>query len=115
MDKKENFKEFLRKNPKLINYIKKKDSSIQKLYEIYDVYGENDDVWKEYLSENNFNLNNISDIVKNIDVDSIKNHISTAQKALDVVQELTGKASSKIGSALKKPLAPKPLNKFFGD
>ena len=115
MDKKEKFKEFLRKKPKLINYIKKNDGSIQKLYEIYDIYGENDDVWKEYLSENNFNLNNISDIVKNIDVDSIKNHISTAQKALDVVQELTGKASSKIGSALKKPLAPKPLNKFFGD
>lgn len=115
MDKKEKFKEFLRKNPKIINYIKKNDNGVQKLYEVYDVYGEDEGVWKEYLSENKINLNNISDIVKNIDVDSIKGHISTAQKALDIVQEITGKASTKVASVLKKPLAPKPLNKFFED
>ena len=86
-----------------------------KNYEVYDVYGEDEGVWKEYLSENKINLNNISDIVKNIDVDSIKGHISTAQKALDIVQEITGKASTKVASVLKKPLAPKPLNKFFED
>ena len=38
MDKKEAFKKFIKSNPKLINYIKDNDSSMQKLYEIYDVY-----------------------------------------------------------------------------
>ena len=115
MDKKEKFKEFLRKNPKLIDYIKKNDGGVQKLYEVYDIYGEDESVWKEYLTDKSLNLNNITDIVKNIDMDSIKNHISTAQKALDIVQELTGKASSTVSSVLKKPLSPKPLSKFFED
>lgn len=116
MDKKEEFKRFLKNNPKLINYIKSNDNSVQKLYEVYDLYGEDEKVWDEYLKEDNrnLNLNNISDIVKNIDMNSIKGHIDTAQKALSIVQELTGKVGEGV-KAIKKPLAPKPLNKFFED
>ena len=115
MDKKEAFKSFIKSNPKLINYLKENDSSMQKLYEIYDIYGENDDVWNEYLKDrSSLNLNNISNIVKNIDVNSIKGHINTAQKALNLVQELTGKVNEGVKS-IKKPLVPKPLNKFFED
>ena len=115
MDKKEKFKDFLKRNPKIINYVKGNNSSFQKLYEIYDVYGEDEKVWKDYfIDRSNFNLNNITDIVKNIDVNSIKGHIDTAQKAINLVQELTSKTSSKINT-IKRPLAPKPLNKFFED
>ena len=56
----------------------------------------------------------ITNIVKNIDMNSIKGHIDTAQKALSIVQELTGKVNDGV-KAIKKPLAPKPLNKFFED
>lgn len=115
MDKKEEFKTFIKSNPKLINYIKDNDSSMQKLYEIYDVYGEDEKVWEEYLKDrSSINLNNISNIVKNIDMNSIKGHINTAQKALNLVQELTGKVSDGV-KTIKKPLAPKPLDKFFED
>lgn len=115
MDKKEAFKNFIKNNPKLINYIKNNNNSMQKLYEVYDVYGEDDKVWEEYLSDrSSINLNNISNIVKNIDMNSIKGHINTAQKALNLVQELTGKVNEGV-KAVKKPLAPKPLDKFFED
>lgn len=116
MDKKEEFKNFLKNNPKLINYIKNNENSVQKLYEVYDIYGDDEKVWDEYVKEDNrsLNLNNISDIVKNIDMNSIKGHIDTAQKALSIVQELTGKVEKGV-KAIKKPLAPKPLDKFFED
>ena len=115
MDKKEAFKNFIKSNPKLINYIKDNDSSMQKLYEIYDVYGEDEKVWEEYLKDrSSINLNNISNIVKNIDMNSIKGHINTAQKALNLVQELTGKVNDGV-KMIKKPLTPKPLDKFFED
>lgn len=115
MDKKEAFKNFVKNNPKLINYIKDNDGSMQKLYEVYDVYGEDDKVWEEYLKDrSSINLNNISNIVKNIDMNSIKGHINTAQKALSLVQELTGKVNEGV-KTIKKPLAPKPLDKFFED
>jgi len=114
MDKKEDFKLFMKKNPKLLDYIKNNNSSMQKLYEVYDVYGDDESIWKSYLSDRSINLNNISNIVKNIDMNSIKGHIDTAQKAIGLVQELTSKVGNGV-KAIKKPLAPKPLDKFFED
>jgi len=114
MDKKEAFKVFIKKNPDLINYIKQNSNNVQKLYEIYDLYGEDESVWSKYRDNRGLNLHNFSDIVKNIDVGSIKGHIDTAQKAIGLVQELTGKVGKEIKD-IKKPLGPKPLDKFFED
>ena len=115
MDKKEAFKEFIKGKPELINYIKQNGNNVQKLYEVYDLYGDDNSIWDKYLEESrSINLHNISDIVKNIDVGSIKGHIDTAQKAIGLMQELTGKVGKGV-KEIKKPLAPKPLDKFFED
>ena len=45
MDKKEEFKAFVRKNPILIKYVKNNEMNWQKFYEIYDIYGETHEVW----------------------------------------------------------------------
>ena len=47
MSKVDEFKEFVRKNPKLLSYVKKGESSWQKFYEIYDLYGDNETAWKD--------------------------------------------------------------------
>ena len=47
-------------------------------------------------------------------MDSVQKHINTAQKALGLVQELTNKGSSSVGS-IKAPVNPRPINKFFED
>ena len=49
--KKEEFKEFVKKNPKLITYVKNNEMTWQKFYEMYDLYGESNDVWNEYISK----------------------------------------------------------------
>lgn len=124
MDKKEAFKEFLRQHPKITEYLKNnKESSIQKLYEIYDIYGEDSTAWGPYLnftSENvktssSDSIGSIKDLMKNIDVDSLQEHIKTAQKALGFIEELTSKGASNINSIPKGPKSPRPLDKFFGD
>ena len=53
--------------------------------------------------------------LKNIDVDSLQEHIKTAQKALGFIEELTSKGASNVGSIPKGPKSPRPLDKFFGD
>lgn len=124
MDKKEAFKEFLRQHPKITEYLKNnKESSIQKLYEIYDIYGEDSTAWSPYLnftSENvktssSDSIGSIKDLMKNIDVDSLQEHIKTAQKALGFIEELTSKGASNINNIPKGPKSPRPLDKFFGD
>lgn len=114
MSKKEEFKQFAKNHPELISSVRSGDTSWQNLYEIYDIYGEDDRAWKNYFAKSSTpNLNNITDIVKKIDMDSVQKHINTAQKALGLVQELTGKPTS---TPLTKPVSsPRPINKFFED
>ena len=115
MSKKEEFKAFAKSHPELIKSVHSKDSSWQELYEIYDIYGDDDRAWNNYLNKDNTTnpINNFSDIVKKIDMDSVQKHINTAQKALGLVQELTGKSAPSVAS--KGPVTPRPINKFFED
>lgn len=113
---KEDFKSFVRENPSFNKYVASGQMSWQKFYEMYDLYGKDNNVWDEYRSNSTSNttgtVNKINDLIKNVDMDSIKEHINTAQKALDFVQELT----SKTPSPVSKPVVdPRPLNKFFED
>jgi len=115
MEKKEAFKSFAKAHPELVTSIKSGDTSWQKLYEIYDIYGEDDRAWKTYFNKGtttSTNLGNIGDIVKKIDMNSVEKHINTAQKALGLVQELTTKGSAPVA---KGPVTPRPINHFFED
>ena len=116
MNKKEEFKRFASLHPELVKYIKNGNMSWQKFYEIYDIYGEDSNAWSEYLNNTNTNnsLNQITKMVKNVDMDSIQKHINTAQKALGFISELTTKNPSSVNVA-KGPITPRPLNKFFED
>ena len=114
MSKKEEFKAFAKNHPELVSKVHQKDASWQELYEIYDIYGEDTRAWNKYLKESSTsNLSNLSDIVKKIDMDTVQKHISTAQKALDLVQELTNKTPT--NASFKGPANPRPINHFFED
>ncbi len=118
MSKKEEFKEFVKNKPELVDYIKNGEMTWQKFYELYDMYGQDRSVWNKYESINKSGitggLGKIGDVLKNVNMDSIQEHIGTAQKALGFVQELTGKGASNILKS-KGPTSPRPMNKFFGD
>ena len=45
----DNFKSFVRKNPTLVTFVRNGTMSWQKFYEMYDMYGENSEVWDSYL------------------------------------------------------------------
>ena len=124
MVKKEAFKNFIKTKPELVGYVEKGEMTWQKFFELYDIYGEDEKIWSKYKGSENRNsssvmdgISKITNMVKNVDMDSIKNHINSAQKALDLVQDLTSKKSNtpNINSLSKGPAAPRPLNKFFED
>ena len=119
MAKKDDFKLFASKHPELVKYIKNGEMSWQKFYEIYDIYGENSSAWQNYLKQDNESsstpsFKTITDKLKNIDMNSIQEHINTAQKALGIVQELTGKGGA-TAAASATAINPRPINKIFED
>lgn len=115
MSKKEEFKNFVALHPELVTYIKNKEYSWQDLYEIYDIYGDNKEVWNKYKNNderNNAPLNELTNIVKGINMNNVQKYINNAQKAINVIQELTSKSPIKTPAT---PKSPRPITKFFGD
>ena len=118
--KHEAFKNFIKTKPELIKYVQSGEMTWQKFYELYDIYGEDESIWNKYILNNDRaavdSISKITDMVKNVNVDSIKSHINTAQKAIDFIGDLTKKTpNNPINNLNKGPVAPRPLNKFFED
>ncbi len=122
MDKKEEFKAFVKENPFLIQYIKEGKKTWQDFYEMYDLYGEDEDAWGKLLNEEskkverNDNrggyLEELVKMAKNVDVNKVQEGISSLQKTLGLFGELF--ASKEAGSS-KKEYNPRPLYKRFED
>ncbi len=117
MDKKNEFREFVKGRPELIDYINSGEMTWQKFYEVYDIYGSDDNAWSKYNKRSNKekeSFSKIGDLMKGVNMDSIQEHIATAQKALGFVQELTSQGKSSPIKP-KGPSTPRPINKFFED
>ena len=101
---KESFKMFARNHPELVNVVIKGNASWQQLYEIYEIYGENNSIWNRYfnMNSNSNNLNSLSDGIisstntikelvssfKNIDMDSVQKGIDNIQKTIGLLQDI---------------------------
>jgi len=122
VSKKEEFKGFVKGHPELVNFIKNKEMTWQDFYNIYDIYGEDESAWDKYFNNKDntqsagtvARLGELTNLVKNINMDNIQKHIKTAQKAISVIQELTGKSAPSAASNIINK-TPRPLNKFFED
>lgn len=117
MSKVDEFKNFVKNNPNLIKYVKNGSKSWQDFYEMYDLYGSNHDIWKDYLKEdrstssNNFNFSNIVDIAKNIDPDKLQDGITSVQKAISLFGDIIAKNNSNNISSY----TPRPVYRRFDD
>lgn len=116
--KKDEFKLFVKKNPILIKYVKNGNMTWQKFYEIYDMYGEDESIWKDYLETNN-SSNDINsgislglfDFVKNLDFDSIQNGVTSMQRVLSLLQDMSKKNTTQSNNNY----STRPLYKHFED
>lgn len=119
----EEFKGFVKKNPRLIKYTKSGEMNWQKFYELYDLYGEDETTWKPYLdtkvvetAATTASIASFADLMgllKNVDLDSVQNGVSSIQRVLSVVQDLTGKENT--NTEKKTEYKPRPLYKHFED
>ena len=75
----DNFKQFVRKNPSFAAYIKDGTMTWQKFYELYDMYGEDDNIWKNYKEPTKKETTSINDLIslaKKIDMNKLEDGIN---------------------------------------
>lgn len=121
MSKKEEFKEFVKDNPKLLKYVRDGSMTFQKFYEMYDIYGKDDKVWNEYLKDATVatatstagaGIGELFKMFKNIDFDSVQRGIGNLERVLGVVGEMGKKDAS---NTPKNDYKPRPIYKHFED
>ena len=64
------FKEFLKTIPSIKQDVLNGRYTWQQLYEIFVMYGKDDKFWQPYKTGNNFDLNMLVEVIKNIDLRS---------------------------------------------
>ena len=116
------FKLFVKNNPFLISYIKNGKKSWQDMYELYDLYGEDEDAWLKFLEDdkkeettsnkNSGYLDDVYKMIKNIDVDKVQEGITSLQKTLGLFGELF---AGKGNTTANKEYNPRPLYRRFED
>ena len=119
MTKKEEFKEFVKKNPSRVNHVNNNEMTWQKFYELYDMYGNDNNIWDKYI--NTRESSNIASAsaglglaeafkwFKNIDLDSVQSGVNNLQKVVDIIQDFGHKSTK------KEEYKPRPLYKHFDD
>ena len=122
MSKKEEFKLFIKDHPELIKYVKSGEMTWQKFFEIYSIYGTNDNIWNKYFNndegsntsnmpKDNMTVSDLIEMVKNVDLDSVQKNITNISKALGLVQSLITKEDLPETDMY----TPRPLYKKFED
>ena len=85
---KESFKTFARNNPELSTSVLENKVTWQQLYELYEIYGEDNQVWNKYLNKKETSFKDIIESIKNIDLNTFQEGISNIQKAIGIIQSL---------------------------
>ena len=92
------FKEFVRKNDYIYDMVKNKERSWQELYEYYDIYGEDAEVFKLKQEKNvestiatTSGITTLVNAVKSIDVNKVNEGLDSIKKIAGMFSSLTTK------------------------
>lgn len=118
-----NFKEFVKKNPILIKYVNNNEVTWQHFYEMYDLYGEENEVWNKYLNEeekqdikkgsnSKSSFSDVLNMVKKMDADKVQEGINSLQKALGLFGDLIVKKDAPVNT---NSYTPRQVYKRFED
>ena len=65
---KDNFKKFVKQNPILLKHVQSGKMTWQKFYEMYDMYGEDENTWSPYLNNQVASNLGLFEFIKNLDL-----------------------------------------------
>jgi arginyl-tRNA--protein-N-Asp/Glu arginylyltransferase len=93
----EQFKQFVKKHPKIIKEVRNGNKTWKEFYEDWYLFGEEDEIWEQYkeakekqTSEKGGFISKVVSSLKNIDVNDMQQHISSFQEAIAAIQSVIG-------------------------
>lgn len=101
------FKDFVRKHPKLILEVRKGNKDWQEVFEDWYLLGENDLMWQQYKEEQSSDtkdkettskvdfMNQLFTAVKKMDMDTVNHHLTNMSSTISTLQGLFDQFGSK--------------------
>ena len=96
MEKLDEFKTFIKNKTFLIDKVHSNEISWQKLYETYDLYGPEHELFKEVVAQKNTSslltkegINTAINAFKKVDLDKVSNSLDSIKKVVTTIQEIT--------------------------
>ena len=93
---KEKFKEFVKNNPKLVDYVKNNNKNWQDLFEIYVLYGEDEKIWDNYSNNNKTGIEDLVKMIQNVNLDAVKNTVDSLSKAVGILKNISSDNKEEI-------------------
>ncbi len=116
---KEEFKKFIKKRPELAQAVFNNKTTFQKLYEAYDMYGEDSNVFDEVLIDNTniretstSSFKEITNLFRNIDLDTVQRSVNGLQKAISLISEIVPNNNN---NEFPVNYDERPINKYYED
>ncbi|HWO95113.1 MAG TPA: YlbD family protein [Bacillus sp. (in: firmicutes)] len=111
------FKEFVKKHPKLIKEVRAERKTWQELYEDWYLFGEEDETWKQYRDieegakqeqkeEKNDFLTKLVQSLKKMDMNEMQYHIANVNSAITNIQQVIQQFQPNRPSGGSGPSAP---------
>ena len=115
---KETFKSFAKNHPELAQSVMNGKATWQKLYELYDIYGEDNSVWDNYFErstpETQSTFKDLFNTFRNLDLESVQKGVTNLQKTIGLLQDIGLGASAKQ-TTRNDYYEPRPMYKYFED
>ena len=94
---KEDFKNFVKRNPNLAKYVENKKMTWQQFYELYDLYGENNEVWNDFKDQSSIvdTLKDLLDLFKGVDLATVQKTLSSIDKAIEAFKGFKSDTSAR--------------------
>lgn len=101
------FKEFVKKHPKLVQEVRKGNKEWQEVFEDWYLLGENDVVWKQYKDGEQEDdrkegkadfMSQMLSAVKKMDMNTVNHHITNMSSTISTIQGLFDQFGSSKGS-----------------
>ena len=121
---KDTFKVFVKNHPELASYVMNNKVSWQQFYELYDLYGEDNSVWDNYIKKSTIttqrNITNSKEnamgelikMVKNVDLASVQKTVGNLQKTIGLLQDL---GIGTAAASTSKSYEARPMYRYFED
>lgn len=111
--KKEEFKNFVKKNPQFVKYVQNDKMTWQKFFEIYDLYGEDNSIWNSFKDTDTTKsvtsggiigtIKELFELFKGVDLNTVQKTLSSLDKAIEAFKGFNTKNNINTNNYEERP------------